>query len=358
MLEPEVLERIQKRVGTVIRRKYTLDRLLGVGGMGSVYAATHRNGSRVALKVLHPELARLKDVRARFLREGYVANKIAHPAVTRIIDDDDDDEQKTVFLVMELLDGESVDARWERHGRRLPVGEVLGYADRLLDVLVVAHEQGVVHRDLKPENLFVTTTGDLKVLDFGIARLLDGTGATVSGQLLGTPAFMPPEQANGRVREIDARSDLWSVGALVFTMLAGVHVHEARHASEQLIYAATQEARKLEAVASWVPRDVSHFVNRALSFDRDARWPSAREMQQALRATRAYDVLAATSLEGTAVDEDLESTARMAPKTVRLPAVGTETLVQGSAASAAQSASATSTLAFDLKQRRGGGDPE
>ena len=256
--------------------------------MAAVFEATHRNGNRVALKLLHPELAHIAEVRTRFLREGYVANRIEHPGVVRIVDDDDDEAEQAVFLVSELLEGETLEARWERFGGRLPLTESLRHADCVLDVLAIAHEQGIVHRDIKPDNLFLTVQGELKVLDFGIARLLDGTGATRSGQLLGTPAFMGPEQANGQTRDVDGRSDLWSLGAVLFTLLTGSHVHPAASSAVQMIYAATQVARAAELVASWLPADVAALINRALAFDRDARWPDARSMQTALRDTKNF----------------------------------------------------------------------
>jgi serine/threonine-protein kinase len=287
-LPPEAIHRIRSRVGTVIRGKYRLDYLLGVGGMAAVYAATHRNGSRVALKVLHPELARMDDVRARFLREGYVANRVPHPGMTRVIDDDDDEIGNTVFLVIELLEGETLQARAERLGGRLALPETLAYVEQLLDVLAAAHERGIVHRDVKPDNVFLTNRGGLKVLDFGIARLLDGTGATRSGQLLGTPAFMSPEQANGRIPDIDGRSDVWSAGAVLFTLLTGVEVHPGPTPTEQTIYAATQPARPVESLAPWLAPDVSTVINRALAFEREARWQSARAMQAALRSTASF----------------------------------------------------------------------
>jgi serine/threonine-protein kinase len=287
-LTDAAVDRIHQRVGTTVRGKYRIDRLLGIGGMAAVFEATHRNGSRVALKVLHPELARLPEIRTRFLREGYVANRIGHSGVARVIDDDDDEVQGTVFLVVELLSGESLETRRERFGGRLPLAEVLQHCDAVLDVLAAAHDQGIVHRDVKPDNVFRTTSGELKVLDFGIARLLDGTGATGSGQLLGTPAFMAPEQANGRVREIDGRTDVWSVGAMLFSLASGQYVHEAPTSTELLVYAATQPARPIESVAPWIGRDVAAVVNRALAFDRAARWPDARSMQAALRATPGF----------------------------------------------------------------------
>jgi serine/threonine-protein kinase len=287
-LNDAAVQRLRERIGSVLRGKYRLDRLLGVGGMAAVFDATHRNGARVALKILHPDLARFPDVRARFLREGYVANRIPHTGVVRVLDDDEDDVGKTVFLVMDLLQGETVEARRERFGGRLPLVETLDDCDRVLDVLGVAHDQGIVHRDIKPDNLFLTAGGELKVLDFGIARLLDGTGATGSGELLGTPAFMSPEQANGRIRQIDARTDIWSAGALFFTLLTGLDVHEAATPAEQLIYAATQPARPIESLAPWIERELAVVVNRALAFDRQVRWSSARAMQEALRSTASF----------------------------------------------------------------------
>ena len=282
-LSPDVLQRMHRRVGSALRGKYRLEALLGVGGTAAVYRAIHRNGTRVALKFLHPELARIPEVRERFLREAYAANRVGHPGVVRVIDDEDDDTEDTVVLVLELLDGETVQRRCTSSGGRLPLVQTLALTDALLDVLAAAHDRGVVHRDIKPDNLFVTASGQLRVLDFGIARLLDGTTATRSGQLLGTPPFMSPEQANGRIREIDARSDVWSVGAVFFTLLTGRHVHEARDPAEQLIYAATQPAVAVATRASWLPRQIAAVVDRALAFDREARWPSARGFQSALR---------------------------------------------------------------------------
>jgi serine/threonine-protein kinase len=192
-----VTERAATRVGAVLRGKWKLERIIGVGGMATVYAATHRNQSRVAIKVLHPEVSLDADVTARFLREGYVANVIDHFGTVKVLDDDVT-EDGAPFLVMELLEGETVDARWERKLQRLPISEVLAIGDQILDVLAAAHDKGVVHRDLKPENLFLTRNGELRVLDFGIARLREVSSETSTQTraeaLLGTPAFMAPER--------------------------------------------------------------------------------------------------------------------------------------------------------------------
>lgn len=280
-----IIERSARRVGGVIRRKYHLDALLGVGGTAAIFAATHRNGSRVAIKMLHPEFASISEVQTRFLREGYVANRIRHPGVVRIIDDDDDDELQTVFLVVELLEGGTLAERVATRGGRLQPQDARDHTAGLLEILEAAHREGVVHRDVKPENVFLTTDNELKILDFGIARLLDGTGATRSGQLLGTPAFMSPEQAGGRVRDVDARSDIWSAGALLFSLLAGRPVHVARSAPEQMLFAATHDAPGLGTVASVDP-ELARVVDRALQRDRDKRWPTAGAMQEALLSVR------------------------------------------------------------------------
>ncbi len=282
MIAPHVLERARRRVGTVVRRRYHVDAVLGVGGTGAVFAATHRNGDRVALKVLHPELCVLPEVRARFLREGYAANRVGHRGVVRVFDDDGD-EAPEVLLVMELLLGESLHARCERAAGPLPLPEVLALADALLDVLAAAHGRGIVHRDLKPENLFLTRPGQLKVLDFGIARLLDGSGATSTGTVLGTPGFMPPEQASGRVRDIGPAADLWAAAAVVFLLLGGESPHAAPTPGALLVMAATQQARPLATVCTGVPEAVARVVDRALAFDPHDRWASAPEMQAALR---------------------------------------------------------------------------
>jgi serine/threonine-protein kinase len=292
-----------------LKERWTLDALLGVGGMAAVYSATHRNGSRVAVKWLHPELALDKKMRERFAREGYIANKVEHPGVVRVLDDDVA-EDGSLMLFMELLQGETLEARAQRSGKRLDVAETLRLTHALLDVLAAAHEAGVVHRDLKPENLFIKHNGKLKVLDFGIARLreLSGrSGATGSQSSLGTPAFMPPEQARGRWQEVDARSDLWAVGATMFTLIAGRPVHEAVTVNEQLLAAMTEPAPSLASIVPSVPAMVAAIVDRALAFKSEDRWPDARAMGAA--CADAYATVAGHPIpEGDAAAPDLDET--------------------------------------------------
>ncbi|MEI9953505.1 MAG: protein kinase [Pseudomonadota bacterium] len=268
--------------GTLLRGKYRIDGVIGTGGMAVVYAATHRNRKRFALKMLHPELSHRAEIRSRFIREGYLANSVEHPGVVSVLDDDVA-EDGSAFLVMELLDGASVEGFGPRT-RPLPLRESLAIAIDVLDVLDAAHAKNIVHRDIKPANLFVTRQGQVKILDFGIARLRDATFssmATATGALLGTPAFMAPEQALALAGEVDARTDLWALGATVFTMLSGLHVHPGENARQVMVRAATEPAPSLSSVAPHVPAAVCEWVSQALQFDKLARWESAALMRAA-----------------------------------------------------------------------------
>ena len=281
--ESDLLTRAWARVGGVLRGKYRLDRLLGVGGMGCVYAATHlRNGDRVAVKILHRELSVDAGLRARFLREGDAANRVAHAGTVRVLDDDVA-EDGSLFIVMDLLDGETLHARWRRRGRKLGAREVVRVMCAVLDVLSAAHAKGVVHRDLKPENLFLTRDGKVKVLDFGLARPREGAPRdTKTGSVFGTPAFMAPEQALGKTSEVDALSDLWAVGATAFLLLTGRVVHQGSTTGETLVLSATQSAPPIASVVHDVPPIIAKVVDRALAFEKAGRWPSAGAMRDAL----------------------------------------------------------------------------
>ncbi|MGO9835552.1 MAG: protein kinase domain-containing protein [Polyangiaceae bacterium] len=281
--DDEVTRRAEQRIGTVLRGKYHIDRVLGVGGMAVVYAATHRNKKRFAVKMLHPELSIRDDIRTRFLREGYVANSVEHPGAVAVLDDDVA-EDGAAFLVMELLDGVAVEQLCEQQGNRLPARVVLALSHQLLDVLAAAHARSIVHRDIKPANVFLTREGKLKVLDFGIARLRDATSnhATNTGMLLGTPAFMAPEQALAQSSLIDGLTDVWAVGATMFSLLSGGIVHVGDNPQQLMVQAATQPARSLATVTQASPRVVA-LVDRALAFDKASRWTSAAEMRDAVR---------------------------------------------------------------------------
>ena len=272
------------RIGTVLRGKYRLDSVIGTGGMAVVYKATHRNGAELAVKMLHAELSVREDIRSRFLREGYTANAVKHPGAVLVVDDDVA-EDGAAFLVMELLDGASCEQLLSGPERRVAVDVASAIAIQLLDVLAAAHEKGIVHRDIKPANLFLTRAGIVKVLDFGIAKAREavaGAQATATGMTLGTPAFMAPEHARGRSREIDGRTDLWAAAATFFAMVSGQLVHFAETPNEYLIEAGTRPARSVASAAPDVPPAMVAVIDRALAFEKGDRWPNAEAMRVAL----------------------------------------------------------------------------
>jgi serine/threonine-protein kinase len=350
--EPEIdplTRRAAARVGQVLRGKWRIDRLLGIGGMAAVYEGVHRNGKRGAIKLLHPEIAIDDDARRRFLQEGYAANRVEHPGAVSVLDDDVTDDG-AVFLVMELLEGRSVGALAEEQpGARLDLATTLSLVDQALDVLAAAHERGIVHRDLKPDNLFVKGDGTLKVLDFGLARLAEhrtAVNATRTGNLMGTPAFMAPEQALGNWSEVDGRTDLWAIGATMFTLLSGRLVHQAATVQQLLLAAMTKAAPSLRSIQPDVPAQIAAVVDRALAFDRDARWPDARSMQRALReagqatsglAPGVMIQLAAGPQRGMSAPSLLGATLALAPPARRRRGVSAALLVATAAAIAVAS---------------------
>jgi len=282
----DVMRWARSRVGSTIKGKYRIDDVIGAGGMAVVFRATHRNQAEFAIKMLLPELSFRKDLVTRFLREGYAANSVKHPGVVQVVDDDLA-EDGAAFLVMELLHGTPVEALWKNHDHRVPVQTAVGIVDQLLEVLGAAHAKGIVHRDIKPANLFLTSEGVVKVLDFGIARVKDamasGGQGTHTGMLLGTPAFMAPEQAKAQAHAIDAQTDLWAAGATLFTLVAGRFVHDGENAPQLLINSATTAARPMSSMVSHVPPAIAAVVDRSLAFDKTNRWATAEEMRGALR---------------------------------------------------------------------------
>jgi serine/threonine-protein kinase len=311
----------QQRVGTTLRGKWRLERLLGVGGMAAVYVGVHSIGQRQAIKILHPDIARSPEQRARFEREAHAVNRLKHPGAVEIRDIDVT-EDGAPFLVMELLEGESLAERAARLGA-IEEGELLRLMDELLDVLAAAHAQGIIHRDVKLDNLFVQRDGRLKVLDFGIARMRSGKEGDVhtrTGAALGTVPYMAPEQIKGV--DVDARVDLFAVGATMFRLIARRRVHEAETEPMLLIKMATEPAPKLATVAPGAPEGLCLVVDRALQFQREQRYPDALTMQrdvQALRAGAAPPYASALA-QGGGVPSGYERTQAAAPLAMALAA--------------------------------------
>ncbi len=275
-------EQDDQRSGSVIGAKWRVDSLLGSGSMASVYAVTHRNGSRAALKILHESLASDVSVCERFLGEGYLTNSIKHDGIVRVFDDGMTDDG-CPFLAMDLLEGETLDVHRTKAGGKLPMFEVIEIADKVMDTLAAVHQAGIIHRDLKPQNVFCENDGGVKVLDFGVARLQERMNShSVVGMVLGTPSFMSPEQALGG-KDVDARSDIWALGAIMFTLLTGETVHIAAHIQARLLAAASVRARSVLTVAPQLPQDIALVIDTALQFKKDERWQTVTAMRSALR---------------------------------------------------------------------------
>ncbi len=263
--------------------------------MAAVYAASHRNGQRAALKVLHSEFALEKSVCDRFLREAYVSNKVNHSATVQVLDDDAT-EQGEPFLVMELLQGETVREAWKKLGRTMPAARAVQICERIVDCLASCHAINVIHRDLKPANVFITNDGEIKVLDFGVAQLRDATvERTATGTALGTPAYMSPEQAMGLVDQLDGRADLFSVGAILHALVTGHRINNGRTEQEALVMAATRPVPSVARLAPHLSVELVRCIDRSLAWDRRNRYQNAREMQGALLDLLARDDVAPLS---------------------------------------------------------------
>jgi serine/threonine-protein kinase len=273
------------RLAAALGDAYTIEGEIGRGGMGVVYRARdERLQRRVAIKVLPPELAFQQDIRQRFTREAQTAARLSHPHIVPI--HTVGEGQGLVYFVMGYVDGESVAARIRRRGR-LPVEEARRIMKETADALSAAHALSVIHRDIKPDNILLEgTRGRVMVTDFGIAKALSSSsGATLTGigVAIGTPAFMSPEQAAGD-RDIDGRSDLYSLGIVTYQMLTGDLPFSAPSVAGILMKQITEVAPDLRRVRPDIPEDLALAVARCLEKDPQNRWPSADALRRALES--------------------------------------------------------------------------
>jgi len=264
---------------------YTIEGEVGRGGMGVVYRARdERLQRRVAIKVLPPELAFQRDIRERFTREAQTAARLSHPHIVPI--HSVGEGEGLVYFVMGYVDGESVAARIRRRGK-LPVEEARRIMKETADALSAAHALSIIHRDIKPDNILLEgTRGRVMVTDFGIAKALSATSAatlTGAGVAIGTPAFMSPEQAAGE-REIDGRSDLYSLGIVAYQMLTGELPFNAPTVAGILMKQITEVAPDVSAKRPDVSEDLALAVTRCLEKDPENRWPSADALRRALES--------------------------------------------------------------------------
>ncbi|WP_437590998.1 serine/threonine-protein kinase [Sorangium sp. So ce1000] len=275
--------------GQRIAGKYRLARLLGRGGMGSVWLAEHLSlHTPVAIKLIDVEAAKNATARARFDREAQIAARIRSAHVVKVLDHGLTDDGLP-YIAMECLAGESLRDRLAARGR-LTLAETAKIVSHVCRALSRAHEVGLVHRDIKPENIFIAREDDgeiVKILDFGVAKVTDalavaGMDPTRTGALLGTPYYMSPEQAKG-LRSVDYRSDLWSLGIVVFECLTGERPFTAPALGPLIakILGTPPPALSAAAPGAGIPVDVEAWMRKALALEPDARFASARELSEA-----------------------------------------------------------------------------
>ncbi len=273
--------------GDVIGGKYRIVRLIGDGGMGTVYEAHHEVlETQVALKFLHADLAKKAGLGSRFLQEARVSARIRSIHVTHVTDVDQTPDGSP-YLVMELLHGESLQATMDRRGK-LPVEQAIDFALQILSGLESAHAIGVVHRDLKPDNVFIVpATGGplLKLIDFGIAKLRASTeyqkSLTRVGAIMGTPEYMAPEQLFAAAN-VDHRADLYSLGVILFEMLTGRRPADGDDVETIVAAVVAGNVRHLKDLEPTLPPGLIAVVERALLADRETRFATALDMRLAL----------------------------------------------------------------------------
>jgi eukaryotic-like serine/threonine-protein kinase len=253
---------------------------LGGGGMGVVYKAQDLSLERVvALKFLPPELSRDPDAKTRFLQEARAASTLDHPNICTIHEVGETDEGQ-LYLAMACYDGETLKQRLQRGP--LPIDEALETAQQIARGLVKAHRSGIVHRDIKPANLMITADEIVKILDFGIAKLAGAAGLTRIGSSLGTPGYMSPEQARGE--EVDHRTDVWSLGAVLYEMVTGRRPFRGEHDQAVLYALFNQEPDPVEQLRPDAPPELVRIIGRMLTKDPDRRYLTAAEALADLRA--------------------------------------------------------------------------
>jgi serine/threonine protein kinase len=277
------------RLTQALGGSYTLEGEIGRGGMGVVFRAwDERLKRKVAIKVLPPELAFREEVRLRFLREAETAARLTHPNIVPI-HSVGEGKEGLVYFVMALIDGEPLSARLKRRGR-LAAEEARRILVETADALGAAHAIGIIHRDVKPDNIMLEgSRGRVMVTDFGIAKALSssaGSGLTGTGVAIGTPHYMSPEQAAGD-REIDGRSDIYSLGVVGYQMLAGELPFQAPTVPGILIKQITEVAPYIADVVPGCPQDLASCVMRCLEKEPESRWPTADALRRALESRTA-----------------------------------------------------------------------
>ena len=276
----------------IIGGRYEISQLIGRGGMAEVHIGTDTRLNRiVAIKILRQDLARDPVFQARFRREAQSAANLNHPSIVAVYDTgeetitaSDGAEIKVPYIVMEYVEGHTV-RELLTDGNPVPLEEAVEIVSGVLDALEYAHHQNLVHRDIKPGNVMITTTGKIKVMDFGIARALSDSQATMTqtDAVVGTAQYLSPEQARGE--QVDARSDLYSAGCLLFELLTGQPPFKGDSAVAVAFQHVSQLPPLPSSIAPDIPESLDRVVMKALAKDREERYPDAAHMRADLQAS-------------------------------------------------------------------------
>ena len=286
-------------VGAVLEGVYRIERLLGEGGMGAVFEATHlRLGKRMAVKVMARELAANPEALARFHREAVVTSGLGHPHIVQVFDFSTTPTGEP-FLAMEFLEGEDLDHRLHRAGR-LPAATVVHITKQVASALAATHAKTIVHRDLKPANIYLLEvageTDFVKVLDFGISKVRAGTTKlTQSAAVMGTPKYMSPEQALGKVDEIDERTDQWALACIAWECLSGEGPFVGENVPSILFQVVHEPPPTLLPKVPGLHPQVEAILLRALSKNKNDRFPSVDDFAAALETAIVGTAVAAPS---------------------------------------------------------------
>jgi tRNA A-37 threonylcarbamoyl transferase component Bud32 len=269
---------VSSQVGTLLSGRYRLEEQIGTGGMSTVYVAFDTTlERRVAIKIMHRDIAAHSDQLERFRREARAVAQLSHPHIVGVIDagEGDDPEQPAPYIVLEYIDGETLKERIRR-SEKLPIDEAVAYAIEIARALEAAHDRQIVHRDVKPQNVLIDEEGTAKVTDFGIARTLTEEGLTADGRVLGTTDYVSPEQALGR--DVTGQSDLYSLGIVLFEMLTGdIPFHGDNQVSVAMKHV-RDELPDVQIRRPEVSSALAAVVDRATAKDLDERYANADEM--------------------------------------------------------------------------------
>ena len=270
-------------IGKTISKRYVVEELLGQGGMSAVYKGTDPNLKRVvAIKVIHSHLSNNPDFVQRFEEEAAAVAQLRHHGIIQVYDFNRDDD--LYYMVLEFVPGETLQDHLKRlndSGRKLSPTKAIEYMANICDAVDYAHQRGMIHRDIKPANLMLTTTGQVILMDFGIAKIVGGTRHTATGAVVGTAMYMSPEQIKGE--QPDRRTDIYSLGVTLFEMVSGRPPFDANSAMTLMMMHINDPVPNVKSLNPDVPDALVTVINKALAKDPNNRYQTAAQMAVALR---------------------------------------------------------------------------